>query len=108
MHIFYFNPFPRITNSWERISNSRERITNSFPRITNSRVRVRVPTSSVKYSTSVYIGILGIEKLWKVMELLIESYFYLGVTYREIVTAMKLRDSVSLSERHLKRLLRSY
>jgi len=42
------------------------------------------------------------------MELLIESYFYLGVTYREIVTAMKLRDNVSLSERHLKRLLRSY
>jgi len=26
MHIFYFNPFPRITNSFPRISNSRERI----------------------------------------------------------------------------------
>ena len=26
MHIFYFNPSPRITNSWERITNSRERI----------------------------------------------------------------------------------
>lgn len=39
---------------------------------------------------------------------LLRSYFELGLTYRDIVSAMKFRDNVSVSERHVKRLLRSY
>ena len=42
MHIFYFNPFPRISNSFPRI-------TNSFPRISNSRERIKIKYVHVPY-----------------------------------------------------------
>jgi len=42
------------------------------------------------------------------LKLLVESYFNLGLSYRNIVSTLKLRNNVYVTERHLKRLLRSY
>jgi len=39
------------------------------------------------------------------VKLLIESYFNLGLSYRNIVSTLKLRDNVYVTERHFKRLL---
>jgi len=49
MHIFYFNPFPRISNSFPRITNSFPRITNSWERIGNSRERIKIKYVHVPY-----------------------------------------------------------